>query len=179
MKIKRIENDFYETPGYVTEQLTRLVYFNGTVLDPCYGNGALIRDLKDCDIVTNDFYSSADYKLDATTLASWREFPKFDWCVVNPPFNKAHEILPLGFQFAERGLCALVRLTYLEPCITRRQFLKEHSDCLKWAIFFSPRIRFRKDTKTTDSATVCWLVWDKKFSWDMQGMHCPFNFVTP
>ncbi|WP_299491213.1 hypothetical protein [Acaryochloris sp. IP29b_bin.137] len=157
----------------------------GSVLEPCAGRNA-ISDMLD-SYGSIDIVHSSDLLWpvgpgrttnDATDPQYWAEAPKVDWVVTNPPFNVAEKILPLAYEHADRGVAFLLRLSYLEPCNGRKEWLKQHSDQMKRVIVVSPRIRFRSDTKGSDSVTCAWLIWDKQFSWGDRGLHCPYGFLS-
>ena len=69
-------------------------------------------------------------------------------------------IIEPGYELASRGLIILDRLTFLEPTRTRSTFLLEKS--LSNLIVLNPRPIFRADqSKTKDSVTSAWMVYDK------------------
>jgi hypothetical protein len=180
--LPRVENDFYPTAQALTEQLLEVVDIEGQILEPCAGDGA-IADLF-TGFIANEPFPHATfqpcYSLDATERSTWEQFEAdggFDWAVTNPPFNLASKILPLSFEYARTGVAFLLRLSYLEPCDDRADWLKENADHLRHVIPVSPRPRFRSDSNGSDSVTTAWFVWRKDFSWEKLGIPCPFTFV--
>ena len=131
--------------------------------------------------------SPASSPADATTEEFWEywrshfytNYPDcgISWVVTNPPFNKAHQILPLAFEYCSIGVAFLLRSTYSEPCKNRADWLVEHADRLRYRIDISPRPRFRKEGGT-DTATVTWFVWQKSWSWEEKGIDSPFAYIT-
>lgn len=160
----RVKNDFYPTSQALTLQLLKRVNIYGTILECCAGDGAIASLLPNC--ITNDPHPSngyePDFQLDATSPQSWQSWNQVDWVITNPPFSLAPSILPLALLNAKVGVAALLRLSYLEPCANRGQWLQEYSDRLSNLIIFSPRPKFRKDTKGVDSVTVAWFVWQHR-----------------
>ena len=176
----RIQNDFYETAEGLTRALLRRCpeLTTAQILEPCAGEGAIARLFPNC--LTNDVdpLRPCDYALDATDPTAWSEFGTMDWVVTNPPFSHASQILPLALEHACEGVAFLLRLTYLEPCSDRADWLLQHADQMRFCLPCNPRPQFRQDTDSTDSATVAWLIWLKDWSWTRLGLYPPFDFIT-
>lgn len=181
--LARVENDFYPTARVLTEKLIEEVEIKGQVLEPCAGDGAIASLFNGS--ISNDLFPQADfepdYTFDSTDPESWEHWEAnggYDWVITNPPFNEASKILPLAWKYTQKGMAMLLRLSYLEPCDNRADWLKEYSDNLTNVIVFNPRPKFRKDTEGSDNVTVAWFVWRKDWSWERFGVKCPFSFVT-
>lgn len=156
----RRANDFYPTPGAATAILLNnakhLFLDRAHAYEPCAGDGAIARVLKNAGLVvtTNDIAPSrrADSHLDAAKM----EIMPFESCVItNPPFNQA---LPIVRNFVEQGHpCAfLLRLSFLEPTEARGGWLAENPPD---RLIILPRISFTGDGKT-DSVTCAWMIWN-------------------
>lgn len=177
----REENDFYPTPPGMTKKLLECITINGRIIEPCAGDGAIAKLLPGC--VTNDLYPrpeyACDYNLDAAKPEDWEKLAEegIDWVVTNPPFENAPEIIPLAFQHATVGLAALLRLSYLEPCKDRADWLQKNADHLANVLILNPRSSFRKGSSGGDQVTVAWLVWRKDWSWKQLGLECPITFA--
>lgn len=162
MKTKRRENDFYPTPEFATKALLENVPIGGIVLEPCSGDGDIVRVLKKHPgiehVTTNDlsWYRHAQYQEDATKQTIY-DMADFDWIVTNPPFSHAYEILERAHKNAEYGVALLLRLSFLEPTYKRGPFLFETPPN---KLLILPRISFTGDGKT-DSTTCAWIIWDK------------------
>lgn len=180
MTRNRHDHDFYRTPALLTRALLSRIQLKGNVLECYSGDGAIAQELEKhryqpgypipFNVFTNDLvdrvHNHAD--VDVTQEDSWsslahRLLPaeQIDWVVTNPPFNKAHEIMPFAYQYTQAGIAMLLRLSYLEPCSNRAPWLHEHRHNLSNLIVFSPRPKFRPDTAGSDSVTVAWFVWQK------------------
>jgi hypothetical protein len=165
----RHKNDFYETPAFQTGALMARVPICGTVFEPCAGRGAILRALEPSPfvlkVIGNEPYEELAggwrWRLDATQRDAWRTFGRFAWIVTNPPFDRAHEIIPLAYEHARIGIAFLLRITYYEPAENRAEWLDAHPPD---AIIALPRYRYRKDTKSGDSATTAWFVWLKPYA---------------
>ncbi|WP_299488772.1 hypothetical protein [Acaryochloris sp. IP29b_bin.137] len=182
---RRILNDYYPTPTPITDLLLGQTNIRGSVFEPCAGHNAITKVLANWSLITSVSASDLLWDIteghttnDATTSVFWSEWGVHSWIITNPPFSEAEQILPLAFEHCNHGVAFLLRLSYLEPCNGRGNWLRDHADHLKQVIVVNPRIKFRADTKGTDSVTCAWFIWDKRFSWDALGVHCPFIFAS-
>jgi hypothetical protein len=181
----RISHDFYPTPAGVTRALTDRIHLPRYICEPCAGNGAitdeLYRDNPLRNVLESDItWNPAD---DATTRKFWQsraeKLDGKDWATVtNPPFSLASTILPLAYVYSPWGVAFLLRLSYLEPTGDRAEWLEAYADNLRCIIPVSPRPKFRRDSKGSDSVTVAWMVWDKAWSWRAKGVPSPFAFAA-
>jgi hypothetical protein len=160
----RREHDFYPTQAWATRELLARVNVRGRLIEPCVGRGdistLLAADTRVTQVYTNDVdrARAAHEHSDATDPAWWARLSQVDWVVTNPPFVVAHKIVPLAFQHARLGAAMLLRLTYLEPCEGRAEWLQA-TPPTRWIVL--PRISFTGDGKT-DSVTCAWFVWDRQ-----------------
>lgn len=171
--------DLYTTHSGLTQALLNHVSIAGVVAEPCVGLGhmssVLETDLSIAHVITNDIdpTHTADYHDDARIPEAEIWSRQIDWVVTNPPFSDAAAILPIAFEKARVGVAFLLRLTFLEPCPNRAKWLKTNSKHMSHLIVFGqPRPSFTGNG--TDSATVAWMVWNKKRFF--QG--CNTSFVT-
>ena len=155
--------DQYYTPKTAVNNLLDNLEFpiNGTVLEPCNGEGAISNALKQREIkvVTNDIdpFNKSDYHFDLSQSSQWFLLPDTEWVITNPPFNVAPKIIPLAHHHATIGVIALLRLSYIEPCKNRVDFLQKYPPN---QMIVTPRISFTG--KGTDSTTTAWFVWLKQ-----------------
>lgn len=157
--------DFYPTPAWATRVLLdRLPQLRGRVLECCSGKGDISNALAERNSVTViendiDVRCASDFHLDATDPLTWQRINEhagpFDWVVSNPPFSLAAKIVPRAQAYAVRGMAMLLRLSYLEPCMDRVEWLQRHDEQSR--VIVLPRISFTGDGKT-DSVTAAWLV---------------------
>ena len=175
--LPRIENDFYPTDdGFTCAMLATLpLGLSGPILEPCAGQRDIVHVLRQSGLQVEDTDVIDGPGMDATTDAYWADRAP-DWTVTNPPFNLATKILQPAYQNSRRGVLIFLRITYLEPCPDRAEWLDKHADQLRWCQVVNPRPIFRADTNKTDSATCVWLLWDKEWSWLSQGIEPPFRF---
>ena len=187
----RVENDFYPTPEPITKALLDRVAISGNICEPCAGDCAIaeviFNKIRPLALLTNDPYMAdtlgVDMGLDATNSFSWARFKqnmgnRIDWTITNPPFNCATEILRNAWRYSDVGCAFLLRLSYCEPVADRSNLLRELADHQTLFMPVNPRPKFRRDNSGTDSSTVAWFVWDKRWSWKAKGIPCPFDYLT-
>lgn len=184
--MKRQANDEYHTRPGITKALTDRICIYGRVLEPCNGRGHITSTLTSRSIVTNDINPerSADFHCDATDPEAeiW-DGRHYDWVITNPPFSEAHKILPIAFEHADIGVAFLLRLSYLEPTMSRNvrgDWLDKHADQMTNLIILgNPRPSFPPYQRNTDSVTSAWMVWHPDFSWRKEhDIESPFWFAN-
>lgn len=161
----RREADAYYTPEDAAEIMCDRVLLPGNILEPCSGDLAIVNVLKRLllgPVVTNDLRPScpADYHMDACDPAFWRlltGFGHIDCVVTNPPFVVAPEIIRLALRHARRRVAMFLRLSILEPCADRIDWLTETPPTRQIVL---PRISFTGDGDT-DSVTCAWYIWER------------------
>lgn len=161
----RRELDAYFTPLDATSAMVGLVNPYGCVFEPCVGDGHIARivERRATRVLTNDVdpKRSALAHFDARDLRAWRAYHReagpFDFVVSNPPFKDAIRIVQNAYQFARVGVVMLLRLSFLEPCDDRGEWLEQNPPTKQIVL---PRISFTGDGHT-DSVTCAWFVWMK------------------
>lgn len=179
----RRDDDFYPTPEWMTRALLRRIplsnwnWSGDRVIEPCCGDGAILRELRGVDVCTNDIVARdpvvPEFLLDARALESWRAFTagqRLSICVTNPPFEYAFDIAEHAHDHVQIGLILLLRLSWLEPTIERGPWLKAHPPT---KLIVMPRHDFRGNG-STDSVTSAWVIWDKAGALGRGGI----DFVT-
>lgn len=161
-KQNRQKNDFYPTPAWATEVLCDRVGIGGSVFECCAGDGDISRVLKTIPgavVHANDIDEkhSTDFHVDLSNRLGWEGLDRPDWTVTNPPFKHAPEMVQLAFHHSVVGVAMLLRLSFLEPCKNRGEFLAKNPPT---TLLVLPRISFTGDGRT-DSTTCAWFVWDK------------------
>ena len=150
---------FYRVPDNIINPITEKNLVSGRIVLPLDTDGQLeaqLNSLGHTDCVRAN--SDTDY-LDASW---WKNLPDFDWtlAITQGVRDNVQWIIEPGYELASRGLIILDRLTFLEPTRTRSTFLLEKS--LSNLIVLNPRPIFRADqSKTKDSVTSAWMVYDK------------------
>lgn len=157
----RRKHDFYPTPSWATVKLLEHFPLTGIIGEPCSGAGDMAYELRRNNPVwTNDIDRNhpADSHHDLTDPTSWAKLPECDWIVTNPPFKIAAAIVPAAYDKARLGVAMFLRLSYLEPCENRGEWLERHP---LTKLIVLPRISFNGSGKT-DSCTTAWMIWDKR-----------------
>ncbi|MGL4419455.1 MAG: hypothetical protein ACRCZF_02205 [Gemmataceae bacterium] len=169
-----------------------------TINEPCAGQRDIVRVLEHNGLTVNHSDLTDGPGNDATTRSFWESRPPFDLMITNPAFNVATPIVQLGYEFAKVGAIVLLPQSWFEPTenkdgsnkakglpslydkslfAERYQWLCDHADQMRWQVTVNPRPMFREDTTRTDSKTVCWTLWDKRWSWMALGIEPPFRFI--
>ena len=79
-----MRNDFIRTPPNITEALLKYEKFNGTILEPCCGDGAISKVLEahKYKVVSSDKYNYG-FGLEKDLFAIYK---RYDNIITNPPF---------------------------------------------------------------------------------------------
>jgi len=180
----RYKLDSYYTHQKLVEQLlVKYPINNRLLLEPCTGTNHITTYLKEVgySVITNDIDKNmkADFNYDATLPILWNtiDLIKQYTVITNPPFNVATKILEQALSNVDE-VCMLLRLSFLEPTADRKELMNRYKDNLVKVIVINPRPQFRSDSKSTDSVTVAWFIWNKKFSWNKLNIAYPFDFIN-
>lgn len=172
------KNEFYETPSVFTKALLldTGILIRGRILECCSGGNAIADVLTQngFHVTTNDIdpLRNADQQMDASKNPLWMGEAN-DWVISNPPFSEAPSIVRHAFFHAKFGVAFLLRLTFLEPCKNRSEFLVDHPP----SILVMPRYSFTGDG-ATDSVTCAWFIWVKKEKKAMRLIKQPNPYST-
>lgn len=165
----RPTGDFYATPPVAVAGLLSKERFNGEILEPCCGNGAISRALLDAgySVISRDLHDwgYGDTGIDFLTA------PPLDCgaVVTNPPFKLASEFVLRSLECVRKSqgkVAILNRIAWLESAKRKRLF---ESTPLASVWIFSKRIprlnRFDfTGTPSTSLLGFAWYVWDWKTS---------------
>lgn len=165
--------DQYFTPEEAVAELLKavpLISPHHHVFEPCAGMGNIAAPLicHGCSVLTNDVDPGmpTDMHADIALPENWVKYVNdgdvcvFDWIISNPPFSKAHEIVPLAVENARIGVAMLLRLSFLEPVEKKQPRAAFLESTPPQMMIVLPRISFTGDGKT-DSVTCAWFVWLK------------------
>jgi hypothetical protein len=161
---QRAENDFYETPAWMTYSL---LHFHSAirrtrVLEPCSGRDAISDVLVEygCTVYTNDIddrHPSQTHE-DATVRSYWKAAPVVQWIVTNPPFSAAFELVQYAKDHAMVGVALLLRKSFLEPTAERGGWLNVNPPT---RVIGLPRYNFRGEG-SGDSVSCDWFIWERQ-----------------
>src|SRR6516162_3210429 len=107
--------DFYPTPAWATKALLRHVKFQGSIWEPCCGEGDMSEVLIKAGykVFSSDKYDRG-YGRRQDFLSLTDSYKPFDNIVTNPPFAIAEDVLSHALGLARRKVCLLLRLAFLE-----------------------------------------------------------------
>jgi hypothetical protein len=173
--------DFYQTPACAVTALLRAEQLPHSLWEPCAGNGAIVRVLRDSghhvvasDIVARDF--PLDFVADFFEAVAP---PGCEDAITNPPFRCAAQMVTRALQLVPR-VYFLLRSTFFEserrsPILESGQLARIHT--------FRKRLpgMHRHDwtgRKASSQISFSWFVWDRghnssdtvidRISWDDQ-----------
>lgn len=154
-------NDFYPTPRATIESLLSHHEIKYPVLEPCAGEGAIIRLLKQDEIIfRNDIDMSFDntYHLDAGKQWS-PEWQGIKTVITNPPFNIALSVIQNALEHIDEGteIIMLLRLNFL-GAQNRKPFWDNNPPSKIFILSHRPRFY-----GGGDSPEYAWFVWKKGY----------------
>lgn len=163
----RRENDFYETPPWMTRALLAHVpEIGGTVMECCAGDMSIANILRNeagLVVITNDIDTAKDtafhYSADEPRLLDAGDV---DWVITNPPYAMplCTNIVANAIRYARVGVAMMLRISFEEPTEhknPRGPFLEANPLMRKLVM---PRHSFTGNG-STDSATTAWMIWSK------------------
>lgn len=155
---ERQAGDFYPTPPMGTRALLDREKFEGSILEPACGDGAICKVLYEYgyqDIVARDLFDRG-YGSTPHNFLDCRE--SFDNIVTNPPFVLAVRFLETGLQIARKKFAMLLSLSFLE---TKTRAALLDASPLRTVYVFGERLRF-EGVGTGGGAAICyaWFVWE-------------------
>lgn len=154
----RAHLDFYPTPEWATEALMAVEQFDGVILEPACGDGAMFEVLqKYNDVVPKDIIYGQDFL---------KETDEYDNIVTNPPFRLAEEFVRVGKRVAQRKIALFLKLAFLEGQ-ARKSLLEETTFPLARVHVFSKRVTFHpggiEDRKRSGTMAFAWFIWQRDF----------------
>lgn len=107
--------DFYQTPRYAIEKLLEREQFEGNIIDPCSGAGAISK------VVEEKGYKcfSSDLREDINVYGDkganvFDIDTVYDNVITNPPYFCAKEIVEKSLEISKNKVALLLKLTFLE-----------------------------------------------------------------
>jgi hypothetical protein len=157
-------HDYYATPGWVARALadSGTIPATGAWLDPCAGDGALIRAIPEACWLAMEIRPECEDGLAALVGPEQVRIGDFlgeehpgepDWIVTNPPYRLAADFVRASLEVASQGVAMLLPLGWLGSCGKRLDLLRSPPDVLT----LSRRPSFTGGG--TDSQSYAWMVW--------------------
>lgn len=165
----RQKDDFYATPAWcVKAVLPHLQFTARKVIDPCCGDGAILRVLRDELSARTELRGieldegraiacqEAGFRVDCGDALAWNWLEP-DLVITNPPFSLSMEFVLESFKQASRGatVAMLMRLPWLSS-LKRAKWLRRHTP----SVFVLPK-RPSFTGKGTDATDYAWMVWSR------------------
>jgi hypothetical protein len=163
----RVDNDFYATPESSILALLTKENFNGNILEPACGNGAISKVLErfgynvySSDLVFRGYGIGGIDFLKHSTI--------YDNIITNPPFCLISQFIEKGLSLSRYKLAIFAKIQLLEG--KHRKFLLKNSP-LKTIYVFSERQNPLRNGIPVDEngrkwcSTMCfaWFLWDKSY----------------
>lgn len=164
----RSESDFYATPiSTINKFLDSYQIKQGNVLEPCAGNGNIVRTLREresnwitaLELRQEEYQNlkSISNKAIIHNFLTWQPDMKYKTIITNPPYSIAQEFIEKCFEIAnqETEIIMLLRLAFLESK-KRYEFWQKHP--VNELYILSERPSFTG--KGTDATAYAWFVWN-------------------
>lgn len=146
----------YRTPSHVTQALLDRETFNGKILEPAAGDGAIV-----------DVLTANGYKVEAADIKMGQDFlqreESVENIIMNPPFaeSKAEAFVRKAMMLAKRKIALLVPFYFLEG--VKRHELYSHPEWkVKSVYIFSRRPTFAGYSHHAPFITT-WVVWERGY----------------
>ena len=159
--------DYYETPSWAVEKLLDKESFNGNILEPCCGAGAISRILEahNYEVISADIRQDADiYGISGKDFFS-ESYVSTSNIVTNPPYYCACEFVKRSLELANDKIAMLLKLSFLES-VKRYQFFKDTP--LRTIYVFSSRVTMypgnQPKPKNGGTITYAWFVWQHGYT---------------
>lgn len=170
-KEDRDPNDFYATPPGFTRLMLSMVHFDGPVLEPAAGDGAISTVLQEhgLETVSADVAPRTETILEQDFITYPYEGGKYD-IVTNPPFKLWAEFFEKAMIIARR------RIAFVAPISIMNSGGRYERIWKVWKpahIILAPRYQVIRTAKgmVPSQFTHVWIVWDRenagytRFSW--------------
>ena len=151
------KNQFVQTPSKITEVLMSYEKFEGNILEPCCGMGAISEVLKRTNTVIESDLNQYDYNAPQVDLFTILE--RYDNTITNPPFIQQQAVKRHLMDITTKKLALLWYVKNLGNEIETKS-----SKHLKAVYVFNQRIEW---VETKLGWKFAWYVWDKDYEGDI------------
>ena len=158
----RQKDDYYSTPPHATEALLDVESFDGSIYEPCCGEGHIAKVLeeKGHDVESADLIDRGYGNVNQDFLF---EQEKRDNIITNPPFKNALDFAKHSIWIADKKVALLLKIAFLEGA-ERKKFFEIYPPVRVWV--FSKRLTLQKNGDATiKGGMICmaWFIWEKGY----------------
>lgn len=105
--------DFYQTPRWAIEKLLEIEKFNGEILEPCSGNGAISKVLEEHGYIVKSQDIRDDEDVYGKGNCDFFEYSgTVDNIVTNPPYFCAKEFVEKSLEVSNSKVAMLLKLSF-------------------------------------------------------------------
>lgn len=164
---ERVQNDWYVEPESVPRRLLAVERpFIGAVLDPCCGQGNVVRAMWDAGLEGADGCDIAPRLPGALGGCFTETIPGRmpDSIISNPPYNRAQEMAQLALDCTQDRVCLFLRLAFLEgkkrsvwlsnSPLARVWIVPDRVACIPGHLLGAPQKKF------SGAIAYAWFVWE-------------------
>jgi len=158
---ERNKGDFYPTPSFALLPLLEIERFDGSILEPCCGEGHISNVLIEngYNVTSRDLYNRG-YGETGVDFLFMPAHKSFDNVITNPPYTLALEFCEAALLVANKKVAMLMKINFLEG-VKRKKFFEKAP--LKTVYVFSKRITLTKpeyEGKNKGFITYAWFVFE-------------------
>lgn len=155
--------DFYKTPTWAVEKLIEKISFNGEVLEPASGSGAISKVLEanGYKVISQDIrIDDSVYGRKGQDIFEIKDM-KVKNTITNPPYYCAQDFVLKSLELTEEKVALLLKLQFLEGA-KRYEFFKNTP--LKYVLVFCKRITMypegQEKPKNSGTIAYAWFIWE-------------------
>lgn len=156
-------SDFYETPTWATEELLKRERFEGTILEPACGLGAISK------VLENDGYTVRSQDIEERGYGTGgvdflKQGDSAGNIVTNPPFSKALEFVQWSKLVADNKIAMILKLTFLESSKRHAMFTDKDFPLARIYVFCKRVDMYafgQEQPVNGGTIAYAWFIWDK------------------
>ncbi len=155
----REKDDFYSTPKIATEEIIKRIKFEGNILEPACGTGAISKILS--KTLSNEIISKDKvYRGYGEQKDFFEETERYDNIITNPPFKYAKEFIEKALTIANKKVVMLSKIQLLEGQKRFELFEKYPPTYVYVFVSHLPYMRGDIEQKESSAMCLCWYVWE-------------------
>ena len=164
---RRAKHDYYPTPPEVTRALLRVEEFPGPILEPCAGQGHIVRELEAAgyDVWSNELYPQDGFAPDErTNFLEWDDTALCRSVVTNPPYRQAEAFVRRAIDLDIKKHAWLLRFQFIGGA-RRYELFREYPPRRLWV--FSRRVQVSEMglvNPVGGMIVYAWWIWERSFT---------------